>query len=217
MFSSNFQKSTFIRDIYIARKHLMYYLNNLGFDVSEFNQFNLSEINAMSQKNSGEFSELDFLVSNPDKGTQCYVKYNVFTSTLKQSDIENYVMDFYEENDKEKTSLIIVSLNPANDTIQKVVKQMWKKYQEYVVIMDLKSLQFNILKHSYVPLHEKLENQQKKEMYEKYNISHSKQLPEISMFDPVAKVLLLRPDEVCKITRYDKISMQNEFYRICVI
>ena len=126
-------------------------------------------------------------------------------------------MDFYEENDKKNTSLIIISLNPANDTIQKVVKQMWKKYEEYVVIMDLKSLQFNILEHSFVPLHEKLEEEQKLEVFKKYNISHSGQLPEISMFDPVAKVLLMRPDEVCKITRYDKISMENEFYRICVI
>ena len=217
MNSSNHQKSTFIKDIYVARKHLMFYLNNLGFDVSEYSQFNISEINAMSQKNSGEFSELDFLVSNAEKGTQCYVKHNVYTSTLKQADIENYVMDFYEENDKKKTSLIIVSLNPANDTIQKVVKQMWKKYQEYVVVMDLRSLQFNILKHSYVPLHEKLEEKEKQEVFAKYNISHSGQLPEISMFDPVAKVLLMRPDELCKITRYDKISMQNEFYRICVI
>ena len=83
--------------------------------------------------------------------------------------------------------------------------------------MDLKSLQFNILQHSYVPLHEKLEEKQTQEVFKKYNISHSGQLPEISMFDPVAKVLLMRPNEVCKITRYDKISMENEFYRICVI
>ena len=32
----------------------------------------------------------------------------------------------------------------------------------------------------------------------------------------VAKVLLLRPGEVCKIQRYDKISFENLYYRVCV-
>jgi len=50
----------------------------------------------------------------------------------------------------------------------------------------------------------------------KYNIENDKQLPQISRFDPVAKAILLRPGEVCKIIRYDKISLQNDYYRICV-
>ena len=49
------------------------------------------------------------------------------------------------------------------------------------------------------------------------NINDDSQLPEISILDPLAKVNLLKPGEVCKITRYDKISFTNYYYRICVI
>ena len=36
-------------------------------------------------------------------------------------------------------------------------------------------------------------------------------------FDPVAKAILMKPGEVCKITRNDKISLENVMYRICVV
>jgi DNA-directed RNA polymerase subunit H (RpoH/RPB5) len=86
----------------------------------------------------------------------------------------------------------------------------------YVVIFDLKQLQINILKHNYVPKHVKLTDKEKEELYAKINIANDKQLPEISRFDPVAKIIFLRPDNVCKITRFDKISYTNEYFRICV-
>ena len=54
-------------------------------------------------------------------------------------------------------------------------------------------------------------------MFQKYNVTNNTQLPEISMFDPVAKAILLKPDEICKITRIDKTSFENDYYRICVI
>ena len=59
-------------------------------------------------------------------------------------------------------------------------------------------------------------DKEKAELYEKINIHSDSQLPEISRFDPVAKIIFLRPDNVCKITRYDKISYINEYFRICV-
>jgi len=41
-------------------------------------------------------------------------------------------------------------------------------------------------------------------------------MPQISRFDPVACAIFLRPGDVCKIIRYDKISFENEFYRVCI-
>ena len=61
-----------------------------------------------------------------------------------------------------------------------------------------------------------LNEMEKNELYLKYNIENDKQLPQISRFDPVSKAILLRPGEVCKIIRHDKISLQNDYYRICV-
>ena len=53
------------------------------------------------------------------------------------------------------------------------------------------------------------------EFYTKFNVNET-QIPEISRFDPVARALCLRPKQICKITRFDKISYKNDYYRICV-
>ena len=82
--------------------------------------------------------------------------------------------------------------------------------------MSLHDLQYNILEHSFVPQHIKLTEIEKNDLYLKYNIENDKQMPQISRFDPIAKAILLRPGEVCKIIRHDKISLQNDYYRICV-
>ena len=41
-------------------------------------------------------------------------------------------------------------------------------------------------------------------------------IPEISRFDPVALALLMRPKQICKITRSSKTSITFDFYRICI-
>lgn len=210
-----------IKHLYISRKNIMYYLENLGYDVSEYKQFNIAEINAMEKNSNSENSVLDFEVyrnKNEDIIETCSVKYYI-KNNIKQSVLENIVTEYYNEKEdtKNNCNLIIVSFNPMNDSLQKSIKSLWKKYKEYVVLLDIPSLQFNILEHSFVPKHIKLNENETEELYEKYNIKNNSQLPEISMFDPVAKVILLKPGEVCKIIRYDKISIINEFYRACVV
>ena len=211
-----------VKHLYISRKNIIYYLDNLGYDVSEYNKFNIAEINAMEQNTKSDNSELDFEVykTNDDGVIEtCTVMYYI-KNNIKQNILETMVTDYYEqklEENKENCNLIIVSFNAMNDSLHKSIKSMWKKYQEYVVLLDIPSLQFNILEHSFVPEHNKLSNEEKTKFYQEHNIKNDKQLPEISMFDPVAKVILLKPSEVCKIIRYDKISIINEFYRVCVV
>ena len=176
----------------------------------------------MEQNTKSDNSELDFEVykTNDDGVIEtCTVMYYI-KNNIKQNILETMVTDYYEqklEENKENCNLIIVSFNTMNDSLHKSIKSMWKKYEEYVVLLDIPSLQFNILEHSFVPKHIKLTNEEKIELYEKFNIKNNNQLPEISMFDPVAKIILLKPGEVCKIIRYDKISIVNEFYRVCVV
>lgn len=194
----------------------------LGYDVSNHETFNIAEISAMEQK-VGDTNELNFEVYKDigdGKREKCCVMYYM-KSNIKQMILENMATEFYENEEnnenKDKTNLIIVSQNPMNDSLQKVLKKLWKKYNEYVIIMDLPSTQFNILQHELVPEHIKLSDEEKQEVYDKYNIRNDTQLPEISIYDPVAKALLLRPGNVCKIIRHDKISYVNEFYRVCVV
>ena len=208
------QKSTLVKDLYNSRKNLMFYLKNQGYDVENYENFTISEINAMQTNSNKEITELNFEVMNGEK--KCSVVYYL-KSSIKQSILEENVRDYYDENDKDNSTLIFITLSAMNDTTQKTVKYLWEKYKEYVVIFDIPGLLINVLQHKYVPEHIKMNKQQKEEIYKKFNIANDKQVPEISMFDAAAKCILLKPGELCKINRYNKISYNNEFYRICVI
>ena len=55
-----------------------------------------------------------------------------------------------------------------------------------------------------------------KEFKLRYNITNDTMIPEISRFDPAALALLMRPKQICKITRSSKTSITSDFYRICI-
>ena len=217
-----FQKNSKVKELYISRQNLMEYLKRQSYNVSDIEDFTINEINAMYNVTIDSIdiaSPLNFDVEhieNPDK--KCSIYYYLNSSSIKQQKLQEIITNFYsEEVNKENNTLIIIVLNPINDSTQKTLKQCWKQRKEYVVMFDINSLMINILEHSFVPEHVKLNSEEKQLIYEKYNITHDNQVPEISIFDPVAKVMLMRPGELCEITRFDKISLQNKFYRICVI
>ena len=60
---------------------------------------------------------------------------------------------------------------------------------------------FNILDHTMVPYHNKLSLEEKIKLNKKFNILHDNQWPEISMTDPVAQAIGLRPGHLCEIFR----------------
>jgi DNA-directed RNA polymerase I, II, and III subunit RPABC1 len=209
-----------VSDLYTSRKNLLRYLKNQGYNTEAFENVTMAEIQAMNPTSPNELpTTLDFEVFHgEDAERKCSVFYYLKQNQSIKTTLENKVMNYYEENeDKSKNTFIFIMQGVMNDTLQKTIKQLWKKFSEYVVVYEIKHLLFNILKHSYVPKHEKLSLEEKEELSRSKNIKEDSQMPEISVFDPMAKVMLLRPGEVCKITRYNKIAFEDIYYRICVI
>jgi len=138
---------------------------------------------------------------------------------LKETNFPDLIQDIFIDPDKKilenKDTLLIITTNYSEDSMHQIIKSHWEKYNYFIVLFTLAHLQINILNHSYVPKHIKLTNEEKIEFLQKYNVNES-QIPEISRFDPVARAICLRPNDVCKIIRYDKISYNNDYYRICV-
>mgnify|MGYP003655910866 FL=1 len=217
------QKGSSIQDIYKSRKVLISYLKQQGYATSAHESTTMSEISTMVQttKETDKETCLDFEVHKEnDNETKCHVFYYLKPSSIKQNTLNELVLSYFddEENmDKSKLTFVLVMHGNVNDTVKKTVKNLWKKYQEYAVVFEIRSLMFNVFDHIYVPEHVKLTTQEKEQLYQTMNIKEDSQLPEISMFDAVAKAMFLKPGEVCKIKRYDKISFQNDYYRICVI
>jgi DNA-directed RNA polymerase I, II, and III subunit RPABC1 len=207
-----------ISDLYISRKNLLKYLKNEGYNTEIHEKTTMTEIQAMKPTNANDTTtSLDFEVIHEDNEQKCNVFYYLKQNQSIKTTLENKVMSYYEEENKEKCNFIFIIQGTINETLQKTIKQLWKKFNEYVVVYEIKHLLFNILEHSYVPKHEKLTLQEKQELYKEKNIKDDSQMPEISVLDPMAKVMLLRPGQVCKITRYNKISFEDIYYRLCVI
>ena len=220
------QKSNTLNEIYNSRKTLLKHLKSQGYDTSNHENFTIAEIAAMEQASNPQNShaltcQLNFELKTKKNGNDeeetCSVVYYV-NKTMKKTVLQELINEYYDDDDKNKylCSLIIVTIS-VNDTNMNIVREMWEKYGEYCILYDLASLQYNVIEHEYVPKHTKLTEEQKENVMKKYNISNNSQFPEISMFDPVARAILLRPGDLCEITRYEKISFKNSFYRICTI
>ena len=69
-----------------------------------------------------------------------------------------------------------------------------------------------IKKHILMPRHEKLSEKEKKELFEKYNIS-LRELPKIKKDDPAVFSLNVKVGDIIKITRPSPTSGETVFYR----
>jgi len=211
-------KSIYLSKLYKSRTNMVDYLTRMGYDCAAQEHFSMEELDILQKTDS-----LDFMVIR--EKNKCYVKYMTEdantknpANSVKKLNISNIIDDMFTQEGllSAKDTLVLITNDYSVESIHKALKNIWELKGLYVVLFDLKQLQLNVLNHRLVPKHIKLTPEEKVVLYQKLNIEEDAQLPEISRFDPVAKTLFLRPGEVCRITRFDKISFTNDYYRVCV-
>lgn len=199
--------------IYNSRKTLIEVLSNLGYGVDEYNTFSMNEVEAMARN-----TQLDMLLTGADKN-KVYVKYMLTSKAIRlKSAVEEIIEELYdlEEVLTKKDTLIVIVNDEPNDTMVEKLKFWHDSRGIFIVIHNIKRLQRNILKHSMVPNHAVLSEEQTEEVKKTYNLTSVKQLPEISRFDPVALLICMRPGQICKIDRKSATSIVSDYYRVCV-
>ena len=156
------------------------------------------------------------LIENDNTKKKVYVKFYI-NKLIKPQNIYDIVEDlFHIETILEKTDdLMIIIKDEPNDTMMENIKDIWVSENIYVSLVNIKRLQFNILKHTLVPKHTLLTHDEKEQFMKKYNVMDKSQIPDISFFGPVSIVLGIRPGDVVKIERNSRTAIQSEFYRIC--
>jgi DNA-directed RNA polymerase subunit H (RpoH/RPB5) len=146
-----------------------------------------------------------------------YVKYAIDGSRITSQAVHKLKDEFFGENavlDKKDTLMVIIKDEP-NDNIKETLDELWNIYGIYITIINIHRLQFNILKHQWVPKHILLTNDQIGELKTKYNIQSNSEIPAISRYDAVASIICMRPTQVCKIIRKSRTSLESEYYRVC--
>ena len=216
----NTNTSVLISEIYQSRKIVLELMDNLGFDVSGYSNFSISEVNAMKLNN-----QLDMLLeSKPDtsteksaNGNKIYIRYYL-AKTIRPSNIQDMIDDLFtlSETLKKNDTLYIIVKDNINETLVTELKHIWERDGIYIVMESIKCLQFNILKHVLVPEHVLMSDTEIDEVMKKYNISDKTLFPDISRFDPVARAICLRPGQICHIKRPSKTTITADYYRICV-
>jgi DNA-directed RNA polymerase subunit H (RpoH/RPB5) len=199
-----------IVEIYKSRNNILDILDNRNFDISNYEGSSINEVHTMFQA-----KQLDMLLTN-NEGKKVYIKYHL-AKTLRQNNIQDYIDDLFnlEEILTKKDDLVIIIKDEPNDSINKILKNIWEQDNIFITIFNIKRLQFNILKHALVPQHIVLSKENEEKVKARYNISDNSQVPGISRFSPVAQAIGLRPGEMCKIIRPSRTAITSEFYRIC--
>lgn len=73
--------------------------------------------------------------------------------------------------------------------------------------------EIDVKEHIFVPKHEKVSEDEKKEILSKFNIS-LKQLPKISPKDPAIKELEVKPKDIIKVIRKSATAGDAIYYRV---
>jgi len=84
-----------------------------------------------------------------------------------------------------------------------------------IPVRGAKSGKMDITKHELVPKHIVLNEKEREEVLKKYGIT-LRQLPRISVSDPVIKILNANIGDVIKIIRKSETAGETEYYRVVV-
>jgi DNA-directed RNA polymerase subunit H (RpoH/RPB5) len=133
---------------------------------------------------------------------------------LKEESDENALIKKYS-----RKHFILVLSEPPSSALMHQLQARDKSLQILngtLQIFYVKELLYNPLKHNLVPKHEKISEDEVKEILSVYLIKHKNQLPIISRNDVIARWLGLRHGDIVRITRHNETSGTYYYYRCCL-
>lgn len=199
------------RAIYKSRQNLLEILGERGFDVKSYAGSSMNEVNTMAGT-----KQLDMLLAREDPDQKIYIKYHL-AKGLRQNNVHEYIEELFQVDQvlKRSDDLMIIVKDEPNDSLIKILRNIWEQEKYFVTVVPLARLQFNILRHELVPPHRKLSDQETDAVRQKFNITRDSEVPDISRFSPVSQMIGLRPGDMCEIMRPSKTGILAPFYRIC--
>ena len=216
--------SSLISQVYKSRSVLLELMNKQNYIVTDYQDFSVNEINTMKTNNQLDMILEKKLSSNKTADTddqqltkKIYIKYYLGKS-LRPGNLQEMIDDLFtvEEVLTKDDTLLVVVKDEVNETLINTLKHIWESEKIFIILIPLQRLQFNILEHILVPPHRVLDESEKINIKNRYNVMNDNEFPELSRFDPVAQAIGIRPGEVCEITRPSKTAISAPYYRICI-
>ena len=198
--------------LYNARLNVLEQLEEINYDVSEYKNFSINAVDVMYDN-----KQMDMLVKRETDNKKVYIHF-VEEKTLGKKNLDELIEELFEiENALSvEDTLIVIANDEPKDTLISRLKYTWEQSKYMVVVHNIKRLQYNLLKHQYVPPCSVLNEEEVSVFKQKFNIQNNKQLPEISRFDPQALAICLRPGDIVEFERKSETAMKYNYYRVCV-
>ena len=205
--------SVAIEQIIKSRTTVIKQFEEQGYNVSNYSYFSKNEVSVMYETDG-----LDMIFEHNVTKQKVYIKYCLVLRMNSIDDIVNNLFNTENETSALLTkndTLYIITKNEVNAVLNEKVKDFWARDGYFIVIQPIKRLQFNILKlDKIVPYQRLITENEKEELINK--IKDVACLPEISRFDPIAKILCLRPGMISVSERPSKTAIIEKYYRLCL-
>ena len=210
--------SAIISTVYTSRNIILDLMGKQGYNIEDYGNFSVNEVNSMKQNN-----QLDMLLEKKEENpvtkrkNKIYIRYYL-GKTIRPSNLQEMIDDLFnlEEILKKDDTLFIIIKDEINETLTNELKHIWESDGIFIVIENIKRLQFNILDHEMQPKFDIVPESEVVNIMKKYNITDKIQFPDISRFDPVSRAIGLRPGQLCHIVRPSKTAIKADYYRICI-
>ncbi len=136
-------------------------------------------------------------------------------SKFKWSELKKILEDNQQEDILDL--LILVVREKVSQNNMKLINGFMGTLFKNIQVFDIKELQYNISRHVLVPKHELISDEQEiKDLINKYSLKSKFQLPHILKTDPMSKYLGLRSGDIVKIIRTSPTAGEYITYRCCL-
>lgn len=189
-----------IKDIYNVRKTSIQMLEDRGYNLSKVARVDINEFMIMYEEDNYD------LVDDDNKIVVSFFKG---TKTFSKKDLENTVK-LLKDKYGEGTKMILV-LKEKHNVI--ITKELTSEQYINVELFIFKDLIYNKVRHVGVPEHIKLNEEEIKELLNKYKLN-KRQLPRMQITDPVARYYGAKGGDIFKIIRKSESSGFYTTYRL---
>lgn len=132
--------------------------------------------------------------------------------------IRNMSLEEMEATYKHRKFILILGEYPPSITLQALQQKdtVFNASNGFIQLFLTKELMYNPNKHFLVPKHEKMSEDEVKELMDELQLKTRNQLPFIQKTDIIARWLGLKQGDVVRIIRYSETSGEYRYYRTCI-
>ena len=208
-----------VNKLFKSRGVIVEMLELRGYDVSQYKNFSINEIEAMfkasEKKTTAQLGSLDMTVIN-SLGGRLHIKY-LLASKLRSANFKSLIDEMLDTVLQSGEELIFILKDSVNnmDTFDSMLEGYLTTSNVFIQIFSLDNLLFNITKHELVPKMRIMNPDESASVLERFSAKPS-QMPQILKSDPQAKFLGVRKGDMCEIIRPSETAGYSYTYRMCL-